>query len=196
MTAARRPLLIPIDEYLAGEERASVKHEYLGGVLHAMSGGTNDHAAISANAIVALGSRLRGSACRPFTSDAKIRIEFPDHTRFYYADALVVCDPASGTEHFQERPVVVLEVLSDSTRRTDLGEKRDAYLTIASLKALLFVEPEQALVLVYRRRADGGFAAEEHEGLAAVVELPELGIELPLRELYERIAFRGSLDRE
>ena len=187
MTAARIPHAVSLDDYLAGEDGSPIKHEYLGGLLHAMPGGSNDHAAISANAIVALGARLRGSPCRPYSSDTKIRIELPDHTRFYYPDALVVCEPNAGRQHYQERPVLVVEVLSDSTRRVDLGEKRDAYLTIPSLKLLLFVETGKSSVLAYRRRAQGGFDAELHEGGSAVIPVPELGIELPLAELYEGI---------
>ncbi|HET9415457.1 MAG TPA: hypothetical protein VFO74_15195, partial [Pseudolabrys sp.] len=74
-----------------------------------------------------------------------------------------------------------------STRRADLGEKRDAYLTIASLKILIFVEPETAIVTLHRRRAEGGFAIEHHAGLDAIVPLPEIEAELPLAELYQRL---------
>jgi Uma2 family endonuclease len=185
MTALLQPSLVSVGDYLAGEENADVRHEYLGGVIYAMAGGTNDHAAISANAIMALGTRLRGRSCRVFSSDAKVRIELSDHTRFYYPDAQVVCHSNAGTERFQDRPIVVVEVLSESTRRTDLGEKRDAYLSIPSLKVLVLVDSEQIRVLVYRRRADGGFEAEEYAGSDSVVALPEIDAALPLAELYD-----------
>jgi Uma2 family endonuclease len=189
MTALKKPELVTVEEYLAGEERSDVRHEYLGGVIHAMSGGTNDHAAIAANGILSLGAQLRGTPCRPFGSDAKVRIEYPDHTRFYYPDLQVVCQLNSGTDHYQERPAVVLEVLSESTRRTDMGEKKDAYLTIPSLKVLLLAECDQPRVVVYRRRSGGGFEAEEYSGLGEVISLAEIGCELPLGELYEGIAW-------
>jgi len=189
MTALPQPSFISVEDYLEGEEIASVKHEYLGGVVYAMAGGTNDHAAISANAILALGGRLRGKSCRVFSSDAKVRIDLADHTRFYYPDAQVVCQSNAGSERFQERPSVIVEVLSESTRRTDLGEKRDAYLAIPSLKALVFADFESARALVYRRRPQGGFAVEEYEGRSAVIGLPEIDAELPLAELYEGIEF-------
>ena len=98
---------------------------------------------------------------------------------------MVVCHPNPLTDHFQELPVVVIEVLSDSTRRADLGEKRDAYLTIPSLKVLIHIEPEVAVVTVRRRRPDGGFAQERYVGLDAVVALPEVEAALPLAGLYE-----------
>jgi len=187
MTAQPHPSFVTVEDYLGGEEHADVKHEYLGGVVYAMAGGTNDHAAISANAITALGTRLRGKLCRVFSSDAKVRIELTDHTRFYYPDAQVVCSGTAGTERFQERPTIVVEVLSESTRRTDLGEKRDAYLAIPSLKALIFVESDRLTAIVYRRRAEGGFTVEEYAERQGVINLPEIEAALPLSELYEGV---------
>lgn len=187
MTALKKPDLVTVEDYLAGEECSPVRHEYLGGLVHAMSGGTNDHAAIAANGILSLGGQLRGKPCRPFGSDAKVRIEFPDHMRFYYPDLQVVCQPNSGTDRYQERPALVLEVLSQSTRRTDMGEKKDAYLTIPSLKVLLLAESDRPSVWVYRRKADGGFETEQYTGLAETISLAEIGCELALADLYEGI---------
>ncbi len=190
MTALKKPALVSVDEYLAGEELSDIKHEYLGGIVHAMAGGTNDHAAIAMNAGISLGAQLRSKRCRPFGSDAKVRIEFADHIRFYYPDLQVVCQGNPGSDHFQDRPVLVMEVLGESTRRTDMGEKKDAYLSIPSLKVLLLVESEEARVTVYRRRKEGGFEAEEYTGREETIALPEIEVELPLAELYEGVELR------
>ena len=189
MTALRKPNSITIADYLAGEELSDVKHEYLGGTVHAMAGATNRHNTIATSALLAIGSQLRGKPCQPFNSDTKVRIEFSDHIRFYYPDAMVVCHPNKSADHFQEQPVVIIEVLSDSTRRTDLGEKRDAYLTIPSLKVLLFVEPDAPAVTVHRRQPEGGFAIEYHDSPADTIPLPEIDAALPLTDLYERVEF-------
>jgi Uma2 family endonuclease len=183
------PDFITIEDYLAGEEVSDVKHEYLGGTVHAMAGATNQHNTIAVSALLSLGSQLRGKSCQPFNSDTKVRIEFPDHTRFYYPDAMVVCLPNQASEHFQDHPVIIIEVLSESTRRADLSEKRDAYLTIPSLKALLFVESDSPAVTVHRRKSGGGFAIERHSGLESSIPLPEIEAALPLAELYERVEF-------
>lgn len=192
MTAIKQPALVSIPNYLDREDVADEKHEYLGGWVFALSRSTSDHAAISTNAIGSLGGQLRGKPCRPFTSDLKVRIELPEHTRFYYPDVQVVCQPDSGDARYQERPVVIIEVLSESTRRTDLGEKKDAYLAIPTLKVLLLVESDKPEVLVYRRRPEGGFAAEAYSGLEAVIALPEIGAELALGELYESVDFTAT----
>jgi Uma2 family endonuclease len=185
MTALKQPAAISIDDYLAGEELSTVKHEYLGGTVHAMSGATNGHNEIAVNSIISLGNRLRGKPCRPYNSDTKVRIELDGHTRFYYPDAMVVCHPNPRSDHFQDHPVVVIEVLSDSTRRIDQGEKCDTYRRITSLRVLLLVESGELAVTVHRRGADGGFTREYHAGADAVIPLPEIGAELPLAELYE-----------
>jgi Uma2 family endonuclease len=189
MTALKHPSPASVADYLAGEEIADVKHEYLGGVIHAMAGGNSRHSAISTSAVGSLVAQLRGKPCQPFNSDMKVRIELPDHTRFYYPDAMVVCSRGPDAAHFQDHPVVIVEVLSESTRRVDLTEKRDAYLAIGTLKQLILVEPDEPRVVVYRRKATGGFEAEEHLGLNSVVPLPEIEAELPLSELYERVTF-------
>jgi Uma2 family endonuclease len=187
MTALKQPALLGIADYLAGEETSDVKHEYLGGTVHAMAGANNRHNIIAVNSLAIMHGMLRGKSCQAFNSDTKIRIEFPDHTRFYYPDAMVVCHPNPEQDHYQNQPVVIIEVLSDSARRTDMGEKRDAYLTIQSLKVLLLVEPDTAMVTVYRRKPEGGFATEHHAGLESTIPLPEIDASLPLAELYDRV---------
>lgn len=189
MTALPNPAPVTIEDYLAGEALGPVKHEYLGGQVHAMSGGTNRHNTISVNCVATLHAQLRGKRCQPFNSDTKVKLTLADHVRFYYPDAMVVCHGNPPGEHFQEQPVVIVEVLSESTRRIDLGEKRDAYLAIPSLKILLFADSEAPAVTVHRRKPQGGFALEHHAGLDALVPLPEIGAELPLAELYARADF-------
>lgn len=189
MTALKHPSSITIAEYLAGEEISDVKHENLGGTVHAMADASNQHNAIAGNALGFLLAKLRGKPSRPFNSDTKVRIQYPDHTRFYYPDALVVCHPNPPTDHFHDQPVVVIEVLTDSSRRADLGEKRDAYLTISSLKVLMFVEPDVPHVVLHRRKPEGGFAIEVRSGLDAVIPLPEIDASLALAELYEQVEF-------
>jgi Uma2 family endonuclease len=190
MTAPRQPdHYISVADYLAGEEVSQTKHEYLGGTVHAMAGASIRHNNIAGNCSAFLHGKLRGKPCRPYNSDTKIRIEFPDHTRFYYPDAMVVCQSNPDTDHFQTQPVVIVEVLSDSTRRTDLGEKRDAYLTISSLKVLIFIEPDTPAVTLYRRLPEGGFSTERHAGLDATIPLPEIEASLTLAELYDNVNF-------
>src|SRR5262245_36924193 len=151
MTAVTKQHLVSVNDYLAGELLSPIKHEYLGGVVYAMAGARNAHNLIASNTLVSLGSRLRGQRCRAYNSDTKIRVRFPTHVRFYYPDVSVICDANPPTDAFQDDPAALVEVLSRATRRTDEGEKRDAYLTIPSLGVYLMVEQEFPSVVVLRR---------------------------------------------
>ncbi len=180
--------LVTPEEYLAGELLSPIKHEYLGGVVHAMAGAKNIHNEITGNVFGSLFGRLRGKKCRPYNSDTKVRVLMPNQLRFYYPDAQVVCDPNRGDDSFQDRPVVIVEVLSPSTRRVDEGEKLDAYQTIPSLEVYIIVDSTHARVVVYRR-TPAGFAREVYHGTEGSIELDCIGIELPLAEVYDRADF-------
>ncbi|HEY3395980.1 MAG TPA: Uma2 family endonuclease [Lacipirellulaceae bacterium] len=188
MTAAKQIELVSVADYLAGELTSDTKHEYSGGYMYAMAGATNVHNRIATNWLLAMGRRLQGKPCEQFNSDTKVRIQFPTHTRFYYPDGMVVCEPNAADESFQDQPVVIAEVVSDATRRVDEGEKREAYLTIPTLSAYLVIETLRPRVVVHRR-GENGFAAEAYEGSGAVIPLEAIDVELPLAELYERVEF-------
>ena len=175
---------ISVEDYLAAELESETRHEYLGGVVYAMSGGRNRHNLIVMNLYGLLWSALRGGRCQPCNSDTKIRIRLPNHVRFYYPDASVICRSNPLDESFQDEPVVVVEVLSKSTRRLDEGEKKDAYLTIPSLVSYLLVEQDSQAVQVFRRTPQG-FIRELY--IDGVIELPEVGCRLAVADLYQGI---------
>jgi Uma2 family endonuclease len=186
---------IAISDYLAGELVSPVKHEYLGGIVYAMAGGTNRHNAIASNILISLGSRLRGKPCRPFNSDTKVQVLFPTQTRFYYPDAMVVCRPSNERLSYQEAPVVIVEVLSRSTRRLDEGEKREAYFQLPSLQAYVLIDQECQRLTIWRR-GDQGFQAEVQDGADASLDLPELGFSIPFNEIYEGVELGPEPEEE
>lgn len=180
-----------MQEYLDGELTSPVKHEYVGGAVYAMVGARNVHNLIATNTLVSLGSHLSGKPCRPYNSDTKIRIRLPSEVRFYYPDVSVICRPNPQDDTFQDEPTVIVEVLSKGTRRIDEGEKREAYLSIASLDVYILIEQERPSVTAWRR-TDEGFIPEVHQGLESTVPLPEVGVALPLAEVYEDVKFTSE----
>ncbi|HEX8323351.1 MAG TPA: Uma2 family endonuclease [Tepidisphaeraceae bacterium] len=180
-----------MDDYLAAELVSKVKHEYTGGYVYAMAGGRNVHNTIATAFLGIMHAGLRGKPCQPFNSDTKVRVRMPTHTRFYYPDGMVVCHENPPGDTFQDQPVVIAEVLSPTTRRTDEGEKRDAYLTIPTLVDYLLIETGRPRVIVHHRTAEG-FVVCQYDGLDASVPLDELGLTLPLSELYERVDFNAA----
>lgn len=197
MTAAKQIELVSVEDYLAGELASDVKHEYSGGFVYPMAGAKNVHNQIAVALLGSLYAQLRGKTCQAFNSDTKVRVRFPTHTRFYYPDGMVVCEPNGPEDTFQDNPVVIAEVVSEATRRIDEGEKRDAYLAIPTLMAYLVIETDRPRVVVHRR-TDNGFVAEVYEGLNAVIPLEAVEAELPFAELYARVAFdhEGAKDAE
>lgn len=192
----RKTSLISPEEYLAGELVSQVKHEYLGGMVHAMSGARVGHNEIVFNILMALGNRLRGQKCKPFTSDMKLQVIMPSgQLRYYYPDIQVVCEQNSSRDTFLERPVVIVEVLSPSTRRTDEHEKLEAYITIPSLQTYLLVDSNERQMTIYQR-SKKGFERTELNLESDNVLLPSLGLEVPLAEIYENIVLEPPSDEE
>ena len=193
MTAAKRISLISVEDYLAGELDSEVRHEYLAGRVYAMAGARTVHNRVAAAFLGAVYAQLRGKPCEPFNSDMKVRLRFPTHTRFYYPDGMVVCEPNPPDSTYQDNPVVIAEVVSKATRRIDEGEKLDAYLAIPTLRAYLLIETDRPRVVVHRRpEPRGEFVPEAYEGLDAVIPLPAIDAELPLGDLYARVDFTAE----
>jgi Uma2 family endonuclease len=188
MTAALKWNLISVEDYLESELSSPAKHEYLAGVIYAMAGARNAHNRIASNILGELHGRLRGHPCQPYNSDTKIRIRMPTHMRFYYPDTSVICHPNPPNDSFQDEPAVIFEVLSRNTRRIDDGEKKDAYLSIPSLNVYALVEQDEPAVVVFRRRGTE-FIREVYSGLDAVLPLQDIGVSLPLAEIYNGVQF-------
>jgi Uma2 family endonuclease len=195
MSAALKLQPLSVDDYLTGELGSTVKHEYVAGYVYAMTGARNAHNMIAVNIVSELRAKLRGSTCRPFNSDTKIRVRLPTHVRFYYPDASVICRPNPQGESFQDEPAAIVEVLSRKTRRVDEGEKKEAYLTIPSLTAYLLVEQDEPFVVLFRR-TEQGFIREQYAGRDAVVPLGEIGIEVSLAEIYDGVEFAPEPDED
>ena len=187
MSTAPRLRAVPVDEYLDGESGSERKHEYIDGVVYAMVGASNSHNLVATNVTGLLHSQLRGKNCRVFNADAKVRVRLPSGTRFYYPDASVVCQPNRPEDTFNDAPVVIIEVLSESPRRTDEHEKREAYAAIDALLVYVLLEQDSAAAVVYRR-GDTGFVREVWVGGDATIPLAEVDCELRLTDVYANVS--------
>ena len=172
-----------------------MKHEYIGGVVYAMSGATNLHNVIAMNTIEAFLKGMQGDRCRVYNSDTKVRVRFPDHTRFYYPDVQVICRPVDLKLTFLDEPTLIVEVVSPSSHRTDRQEKRDAYLSVNSVHVYIILEQNGVDATVWRRTSSG-FKQERYVGLKSVVPLPEIGAVLPLVKVYRDATFPAEADAE
>ena len=188
MSSAERLNPITVEDYLEGERLARIKHEFVAGKVYAMAGGTYAHNLIATNVLGELHAQLKGKPCRALNSDSKVKIQSDAQTRFYYPDASIVCWENLLDGLYQDKPTVIVEVLSETTRRTDEGEKLDAYLGVLSLNLCILFEQHMAGAVVYRRR-DSEFQRELYAGSAATIRLPEVDVELRLSSVYEQVNF-------
>lgn len=191
MSALKKLQPVSIEDYLSGELVSSIKHEYVGGLVYAMSGAFAAHNQIAGNIYGLSHAQLKENRCQPFGSDMKVHVPAPPRERFYYPDVTITCQTIEPKQSYLDRPVIIFEVLSDSTRRTDWGEKKDGYLQLRSLKVYALVEQDFPYVIVYRRHGDV-FAREDYEGLDAEIPLPEVQITLRLAEIYARVVFNAE----
>ena len=171
-------------EYLAIEEIARVKHEYLGGEIYAMAGGTPEHAALGAALTTMIGEQLRGRPCRVYSSDLRIRVLATGLAT--YPDVTIVCgpterDPESKTHVVNPR--VVIEVTSDGTEDYDRGEKLAHYKQAPSLATVVLVSHRERRVDVWTR--EGAEWSVATHGGGAVVSLPAIDCSLDIDAVYD-----------
>jgi len=185
--ALRKPMTLA--EFLEWEERQPLRYEFDGIGPVAMTGGTYGHSTIQGNLATALGGRLRGKRCRFHGSDLKFQVA-EGHVR--YPDGMVLCSPVDRTATVVYDPVVVFEVLSPSTARDDRIVKAREYQATPSVQRYVMLEQDGVSATVYARSGE----TWTHEILIAdsILALPEIGVELPLAELYEGIAFESEQD--
>ena len=176
---------ISADEYLEGERLAELRHEYVDGRVYAMAGASDDHNRIAGNIFAELRERLRGHRCEPFINDMKVKIPPAFADVYYYPDVLVACDPTDNARYFRERPIVIIEVLSTETERTERREKAIAYRQIATVEAYVLVEQER-MAATNLRRAEPGWQSEVIEKRGSILKMPGIAVEIPLERIYER----------
>lgn len=170
------------EEFLAWEAEQELKWEFDGFQPVAITGGTVAHSRIQGNVIAALLGRLRGRLCQPCGPD--VRVPIPGG-RYRYPDALVVCRPVHPDAVEVPDPVVLFEVLSSNTARTDRVLKLREYRSIPSVRRYVMLEQDEALATVVARTGTGWTI--DQVDAAGTLAMPEIGVELPLAELYEGV---------
>lgn len=184
MIASARRRSFSFREYLELEEASNTKHEYAGGEIYAMAGGTPAHAALSMAVGASLVAKLRGGPCRVYSSDLRVRVM--ETGLATYPDVTVICGPLAHDPESNAtvtNPTVLVEILSPSTADYDRGEKLDHYRQLPSLRACLFVDPDRRSVLVVRRAGDHW--ATDAYGPGDAIALDFLGTALDIDALYE-----------
>ena len=171
-------------EYQALESTATQeRYEYLDGTVVSMAGGTDVHNQIVGNAAYALRNFYRPRGCRVFTETVKL--ELLKERRYVYPDVMVNCSDRDKASHRLKRePVLIIEVLSESTEKKDLKDKVEFYQNIPSLRAYLIVEQTEYWVRVYERDEEGKWLPHRFVNQLSDPLTLRSGWSISLSELY------------
>ncbi|QLE58674.1 Uma2 family endonuclease [Nostoc sp. TCL26-01] len=185
----RSPIpVFSVAEYLEAESKSKLRHEYLGGQIFAMTGGSKAHNIITLNIASRLRSQLRGGACNVFMSDMKVKLKatHQNQTIFYYPDVMVTCNSDDQDNYFVNYPCVIFEVLSPSTEVSDRREKLVNYQTISSLQEYVLVSQDEIKVEVYRQDLPGNWTQEILSSEDKLI-LNSVNLSLTMTDIYEDI---------
>ncbi len=190
------------EEYLALEEVAETKSEYLDGEIVAMTGGTANHNQISLNFAIQLRLGLKGQPYRVFIND--MRLWIPRNRRYTYPDIMLIAGSPIFTDDSNTtvtnpiftddsnttvtNPIIIAESLSKSTQDYDRGEKFDAYRSIPELQEYILIDQYKIHVIQYRKTADG-WLLTEYESVDAVLSLSSVNLQISLSEIYDLVEF-------
>lgn len=188
MSALCKPELISLKDYLQGEARSKIRHEFVGGQVFAMAGGTARHNRICTRTLIALEPLAAVQGCETFVTDMKLRAD----DAIYYPDVMVVCDKSDVDPLIKSAPCLLIEVLSESTARIDRTEKLQAYQKLATLRNYLLIEQNVRRVELFRRNG----LTWRHESF---VDDSDIKLDCPagvisLAQIYEGLTFSESIE--
>lgn len=184
------PQMTP-QEYLAFERACiDAKHEYVNGEVRAMSGASLEHVTIVGNTFLSLANQLRGRSCRVLMNDMRVRVFRGYDYTYVYPDLAVVCGtPELEDSHFDTllNPLLVVEVLSESTSDYDRGEKWAKYRQIPTLQDYLVIAQDRPHVERYVRQSEPFWLFSETDEIADTIYLASLDCSLALRDIYDQV---------
>jgi Uma2 family endonuclease len=187
MSAEREAHLSP-EAYLRQERKRSYKSEYLAGQIYALAGGSRRHNLIVANVIAALHGQLRRRSCTVYPSD--LRVHVPGVKYYTYPDVSVACDPLDFADNEQDtllNPVVLIEVLSQSTENYDRGRKFKFYRAIPSFQEYLLIAQDSMHIEHYVRQPDNQWLFVDVDDAGATIHLASILCELLVTDIYEKV---------
>lgn len=168
------------EEYLAGELISETKHEYIDGEVFAMTGTSLNHGRIVSNLLANLHAHLANTPCEVFAADIKVKAE----NNFFYPDLIVDCENKNGDAYVTESPLIIVEVLSKTTRKLDQTLKRLAYQSLPSLQEYVLIEQDFVDIEVCRR---ANHWQPEHYYLGDQMTLAAVDLHLPVEAIYARV---------
>jgi Uma2 family endonuclease len=173
------------EEYFTWEEQQLEKHEYIGGKVYAMTGGSVNRSQIAVQFISMLANHLRGSGCKTLNSDCRVNIV--ESNDFTYPDISVTCDDRDKTTtKYITYPCLLVEVLSPSTEAYDRGGKFRMYRQNPVLQDYVLVSSEKIEIDLYRKTESGSWEIINYQA-GDTIELKSINLTFPIERIYEGI---------
>jgi Uma2 family endonuclease len=172
-------------EYLELERGSSTRHEFVDGVMYAMSGTTKRHDVIQGNLYATLWNALN-PPCIVYSANVKVHVVKDNKERFHYPDTHVVCSDLDTDKLSSSMPVLVVEVASDSTAEYDRGEKFASYRMLPSVQEYLILQQSEPKAELFRKRTDWQV---ETYGSADSMTLETVRLTLAVAQFYRRVTF-------
>ncbi|MFZ1343902.1 Uma2 family endonuclease [Thiothrix eikelboomii] len=182
--------LVPFEDYLTGEREVEIRSEYVDGLVYAMAGASRTHNTITSSFHALIETHLR-EEYRVWQSDMKTVIQHKGQRFAYYPDIMATCSILDEDEYICTNPILIVEVLSDSTESTDLKEKFDNYTTIPSLLEYVVVSQDVPLIRLWRRRTSW---EREIYRAGEVFHLESIALNVPVEHIYRRVRKEVGLE--
>lgn len=181
---AQPALKMTLTDFVAWENEQEDRHEFYRGEAFEMVSARRVHGLVGLNIAAALKDQLKGTGCRAFVESMKVQLA---NDAVFYRDVFVTCDAADlQTEMVFRSPVLIVEVLSESTQAYDRGLKFAADRQLASLREYVLVDPDTQRAEVFRRNERDNFELIDQTGAAALV-LDSVALPLPMAEVFDGV---------
>ncbi len=171
-------------DYLASEPDSEIRREYINGRICAMAGGSANHNILSGNIFGEFRNHLKGTPCVTFMSDIKVPLKVAVGTNYVYPDVLVDCSKIEGKNYFSSTPLIIVEVLSKSTRKRDLTTKLLCYINLPSLLEYVVIEQDFVQIQVFRKSSDW---KDSFYFLGDTITFESIDLTLTVAEIYDRV---------
>jgi Uma2 family endonuclease len=185
--------LVSPQTYLVLERKAETKNEYYKGEIFAMAGASRAHNLIATNMIRWLGNQLVERPCSVYSSDMKVKIAKID--KYTYPDMVITCEEEKFEDKEEDvllNPIVIIEILSDSTEAYDRGKKFSHYQYISSFMEYVLVSQDTYKVERFIRQQANKWLYEAFHTIDDVLIIESIDCKLPMKEIYRKVEFENT----
>ncbi len=194
MAVPAKQFYLSVERYLQEEADWPTRREYVDGQVYDMAGASNAHNLLAGNLFVALSNQLADQPCITYQSDMKVKVS---ESTYYYPDLLVTCEGLEDDAYICESPVLIVEVLSRTTRRTDRREKMREYQKMPSVHECVLISQGRVAIEVYRRaQVDEPWQVQIYTNLQDEISFASIGVQVKVADIYRRVKVAAIVKEE